>query len=494
MTEPGDGAGRLLWPVLLLGVAADLLFRTDGLGLNLSLWLAGAVWAWWNFRRRSGERLEESERMVLLAILAVGVGTLWRENQMLRFLDGLALVASFAILPVVAAPAGVKSFWELSVGRLLLAAVHLARRALIGLMPTIFDASRSTRERRTGFAPALASVVRGTVLSVPALLIFGGLLGHADPVFGNFLEGLVRFDVERLANHALVIFAASWAAAALLGGVLVEERLTLASEPALSPGGLGRVEIGMILGLLNLLFAAFIAFQLPYFFGGAGWVERSAGITLAEYARKGFFELVVVSALVLPLLLLLHARLREEEQRGGRLYRSLAAWQVALVLVIMASAIHRMTLYQHEFGLTEDRFFASAFMGGLAVTFGWFGATVLRGRAERFVGGALVAWAGWLLLLHAVNPERVIVQTNLARAESRRSLDISYLVGLSSDATPTLVAELGRVPALQRPAVITALRTGAEAPAGDWRAWHYGRAEAHRSVAALEQALNHAQE
>jgi hypothetical protein len=486
MTEPREGAGRLLWPVLLLGIAADVLFRADGLGLNLALWLGGAVWAWWQHRRQSGEYPAESERVVLVAILAIGVASMWRENPMLRFLDGFALIASFALLPVVAAPAEAKSFWELSVGRLVLATMALVRRALRGPVPTVLDAGRTARERRTGLAGTLSAVARGTFLSVPALLIFGGLLGHADPVFGDFLKGLIRFDFERLVEHSLAIFSASWVAAALLSGALAEERWMVRETPLASSGGLGRVEIGMILGLVNLLFAAFIAFQLPYLFGGADWVERTAGVTLAEYARKGFFELVVVSALVLPLLLVLHARLTRDERRGDRLYRSLAAWQVALVLVIMGSAIHRMALYQREYGLTEDRFFASAFMGGLAVTLCWFGATVLRGRAERFAGGTLVAWAGWLTLLHVVNPERVIVETNLSRAETGHNLDVSYLTRLSSDATPSLIAQLGRVPALQRPAVVTALRTLVAAPEDDWRAWHFGRAEARRFLAGLK--------
>jgi hypothetical protein len=242
----------------------------------------------------------------------------------------------------------------------------------------------------------------------------------------------------------------------------------------------------MLLGFLNLLFAGFIAFQLPYLFGGAAWVERTAGITLAAYARKGFFELVAVSALALPLLLVVQTRLRSGESSTLRLYRSLAAWQIVLVLTIMASAIHRMALYQHEFGLTEDRFFASAFMGGLAVTFCWFGATVLRDRAERFAGGALVAWAGWLVLLHAMNPERVIVETNIARAEEGQPLDASYLTRLTSDATPALIDGLDRMPAAQRGEVKLALRTGAAALDHGWRAWHLGRAEARRRIAQLD--------
>ena len=40
------------------------------------------------------------------------------------------------------------------------------------------------------------------------------------------------------------------------------------------------------------MFLAFIVVQLRYFFGGAAQVEVVPGLTYADYARRGFFELV----------------------------------------------------------------------------------------------------------------------------------------------------------------------------------------------------------
>ena len=66
---------------------------------------------------------------------------------------------------------------------------------------------------------------------------------------------------------------------------------------------LGTVEVGVILGLINLLFLSFVIFQLPYLFGGMELVQNTPDFKLAEYARRGFGELVAVAALVLPMLL-----------------------------------------------------------------------------------------------------------------------------------------------------------------------------------------------
>ena len=45
--------------------------------------------------------------------------------------------------------------------------------------------------------------------------------------------------------------------------------------------------------------------QFRYLFGGAALVQVSETLTYAEYARRGFFELVAVAALLLPIMLLL---------------------------------------------------------------------------------------------------------------------------------------------------------------------------------------------
>ena len=87
------------------------------------------------------------------------------------------------------------------------------------------------------------------------------------------------------------------------------------------PVRLGIVEIGVTLGLLNLLFFAFVLLQLRYFFGDATLVQDSEGLTFSEYYRRGFFELVTVAALVLPLLLGLHWLLRKGNPAHERVFR-----------------------------------------------------------------------------------------------------------------------------------------------------------------------------
>ena len=204
---------------------------------------------------------------------------------------------------------------------------------------------------------------------------------------------------------------------------------------------LGTVEVGIILGLTNLLFLSFVIVQVPYLFGGMDLVQNTPDFKLAEYARRGFGELVAVSALVLPFLLAGHWLIRKGNPFTEKLFRVFAGIQIMLLFVIMASAVQRLVLLTGNlgYGLTTIRLYPMIFMTWLAIVFIWFGVTVLRGARQHFAWGAL--WSAFLILgaTHVLNPDALIVKTNIALMRQGREFDSFYNLSLSDDAIPALI-------------------------------------------------------
>ena len=204
---------------------------------------------------------------------------------------------------------------------------------------------------------------------------------------------------------------------------------------------IGSVEVGVILCLVNLLFLSFVIFQVPYLFGGMDLVQNTSDFKLADYARRGFGELVVVSALVLPLLLASHWLIRKDSPLAGKLFRVFAGIQIVLLFVIMASAVQRLVLLTGNlgYGLTTVRLYPMIFMTWLAVVFVWFSVTVLRNARQHFAWGAL--WAAFAILgaTHVLNPDAFIVRTNIALMREGRVFDAGYNASLSQDAVPELM-------------------------------------------------------
>nr|MBA3469611.1 DUF4173 domain-containing protein [Herpetosiphonaceae bacterium] len=256
----------------------------------------------------------------------------------------------------------------------------------------------------------------------------------------------------------------------------------LPQNPLQAKARLGLIEIGIVLGVLNLLFAAFVLIQIRYLFGGETQLNLAAGLTYAEYARKGFFELVTVAALTLPTLLLAHWLLNPEAGRSLRVFQGLAGGLIVLLSVVMVSALQRMRLYQQEYGLTEQRLYTTAFMGWLALVFVWFGATVLRNRRPPFVAGAAGLGLGVLLLLNVLNPDALIVSTNAGRV-AIRPFDSRYATSLSADAVPALIAALPTMGTEER--CVTAadlLNDWGKPETADWRTWNWSRTQARSTV------------
>src|SRR6185436_18145319 len=108
---------------------------------------------------------------------------------------------------------------------------------------------------------------------------------------------------------------------------------------------LGITEVATVLGSLDALFMIFVTVQFRYLFGGDDVVQVTPDLTYAEYARRGFFELVFAVVLVIPILLAADWLLDRRTPRDTRVFRGLAGAQVALVLAVAASAFQRLRLY-----------------------------------------------------------------------------------------------------------------------------------------------------
>jgi hypothetical protein len=249
---------------------------------------------------------------------------------------------------------------------------------------------------------------------------------------------------------------------------------------------LGTTEVAVILGLMNLLFLSFVFVQVRYLFGGFELVQNTLDFKLADYARRGFGELVTVSALVLPTLLIGQWLIRKEASRAQLLFKILAGTQIALLFVIMASAIQRLLVLMGPlgYGMTTVRLYPMIFMGWLAVVFIWFGATVLRGARQYFAWGAL--WSAFVVLgaTHGLNPDAFIVRSNIQLMQQGREYDAFYNSRLSDDALPAVLESFS---AMNRDDKMTTMRSIADRyceanDETDLRGWNMSRRNALEAI------------
>ncbi len=496
--------GAVLAAGLVLGIAGDILLRgRGGPGLNFFLLLAGLGVAVWMLSRRTGLTLSR-ESLVLLGVgIAFGATLVLRASGPLRAMAFLAAAVAFALPALKAGTAWLR---RSGVSEQIVAMVLAGANGVAGAFRLIGVAlagkpAGSIQPSDAARRPA-GAVLRGLLLGIPFLFLFGALFMSADRIFSDLVTNFVRFDLEEIASHLLVTAVLTWLACGYLSGFLSGTRPAFIPERLPSRPRVGIIEIGIALGLVNILFLLFVTVQFRYLFGGAGLVEVTPGLTYAEYVREGFEQLAMACALVLPSLLAADWLLHVRGRRDGLVFRVLAGLLLLLLLVIIASAFQRVRAYQAAYGLTDSRFYGAAFLGWITLLTVWFAGTVLRGRRERFAFPALVSGFGFVALLLAVNPDVRIARTNLARAgnialvtgEATHGVDARYLASLSADAVPVLLEALPGLPAEPRCVLARGLlKQWGEVTEGegrpDWRSWNWPEARARERVGRESEAL-----
>jgi hypothetical protein len=502
---------HLLIGALALGALGSWLLQADGWGIGFTVFMGSccaAVVIVWRFNRVA---LTGGGRWLLVPLAGFSIAYVLRDSEALRALNLLAIAIVLALIVYRARAgqirvAGVSDY----VAAGLAASLGAGYGALVPLATGVsWSGARLNRTPSLVLRAAL-----GALIALPMLLIFGALFASADPDFGALLSRLFKWDLSGLIRDAVWFSIIGWMAFGLLKqlfgrpwpGSSQEDRSNLNLKPIVQ---VGAIEAIVALGLFNLMFGTFVAFQLRYLFSLVPIGQTPGLDAYADYARRGFFELVAVAALTLPTLLTADWLTRPE--RVGWL-RALSLLLIGLLFVIMASALQRMSLYTQVYGLTELRIYTTAFMLWLAAVFVWYAVTVGRGRRPRFAFGALVAGLAAILILNVLNPDATIVRVNASRSlltapisapgpltkvtpppngtyDSRnpdRAFDATYAVRLSADAAPALIESLAALPIRDscyiRDALISAARGWVTT---DWRSFHFSRWQAVREVGSM---------
>ena len=275
-----SGSGRpVVMAALGVGVLAGILvpYRDLGLAFFLVLLAAGGT-VWWAAKHRTDPFtvtclalaalctlpvvLLDAEWIAALCLLAGTVSLIAGVTRGRRLAE--FVVAGFA--------------WPLSVLR---GQPWLARsvRGVLG----------------SGRAPR---VLLTALWSAGAVLVFGLLFASADALVAEWLDGIVP-------DLTITSFVQRGFTGVFIGGATLAAAYLALNPPDVSavPGrpataAAHRFEWLVPVLLVDLVFAVFVAAQAAVLFGGHDYVQRSTGLTYAEYVHQGFGQLTVATLLM----------------------------------------------------------------------------------------------------------------------------------------------------------------------------------------------------
>lgn len=289
-------------------------------------------------------------------------------------------------------------------------------------------------------------IAAGVALAL--LVVFGALFAAADPVFARFWDGVGSL-FSGWSPLPVLWFLVGVGGALVVGhGAAAPIRWDRLPARAVKP--LSRNLWLAPLAAVAALFAAFDGIQVSVLFGGYRAVLASTGMSYADYARQGFWQLIVATVLTLVVI----ALAIRWSPRGGRRDSVIASVMLCtlcvLALVVVGSALRRMTLDIDAYGLTLPR------VGVVAVEI-WLGLLFILLAAARC--RPAVVWLPRGIALSAVlvaavyvgiGPSRLVAQVDVNRYLNGQYVNLTYLGKLPADAR----SELDRLPASVRACVL----------------------------------------
>ncbi|WP_460627232.1 DUF4153 domain-containing protein [Intrasporangium mesophilum] len=455
-----------LWPEAGLPPQVALLIGALGVGV-----LAGAILPF------------HQNGVALLLVLLAGGALVWRTSihRRTRWATVTTVVGVGLASLVVLRAAEWLTMLAIAVGIVLTAVALTDAKALVSMLGSLVSWPLAAVRglpllgrtvSATSSVSVLWPVVRTAAISIVALVVFGGLFASGDAIFGSWASALVPdFAWDSLIMRTFVAFVIGGSVLAACYLALNPPRVERLRLPEARP--VPRIwEWVVPVGLVVALFAAFVVAQAAALFGGHDYIQRTTGLTYAEYVHQGFGQLTVATILTLLTVAVTVRKAPRATARERLVLRVAVGDLCALTLVVVASALHRMDLYQQAYGFTVLR----VLVDGVEL---WLGLLVVLVMVAgiRLDGwwlprAALLSAAVFVLGTGLANPEAWVAQRNIDRYTATGQLDAAYLATLGPDAAPTIVGGLPRP-------IAACIVSASDLPLPpDLLSWNLGRARA----------------
>ncbi|MDX9739504.1 MAG: DUF4173 domain-containing protein [Candidatus Dojkabacteria bacterium] len=471
---------------LILGILFDYLFYSKLPGVNFLIFIILIISGLFVISYVLKKQIDKKVIWLLIPLLFFSTMIFIRTSSFLIFLN---IVICLLLLLLIA-----KTLYGKKIEKFLIRdyikAIFLPFRFISPLFQTlskIFSSYKVSNNKKV-----LAQVLRGIVMAIPIILIFILLFSSADLIFQKYISDLITINIqaETVFRFTLILIVTLIFIGAY-SYIFQESKEKTDSKLEEKKHLIGKVESSVVFSSINILFFLFILVQLTYLFGGESNISVQ-GFTYAEYARRGFFELISVA--VFSLLLLLS--FEKYVVRNGKMhtfgFKILSTLMIVQVIVIMVSAFTRLLLYERAYGFTTLRLYSHSFIIVLAIIFVLLIYKIYIDRRERaFALRVFVLIVLSLVGMNFLNPDLFIAKQNIERFNSTEKLDVYYLSNLSDDAIPEVVKLLDILDGDMKMSLGSELywRTQRENESKDWQSFNISRMEAKKILESKEEEL-----
>ena len=283
--------------------------------------------------------------------------------------------------------------------------------------------------------PVRKAVIRGIIISIPLLAIILGLLTSADAMFSYHISNIVNIfsyiNIEKLIGHTIIILFVANYSVGFLWSLMCDEEIDSTKRKIEYKLRWNSITVLTIICCISIVYLIFSIVQISYLYGGSENIIKS-GFTYAEYARRGFFELVIVTLINFTILILSINFTKADGRKIEIVLKSLYSLLIIFTFNMILSSFYKMSLYEQAFGYTRLRILVQIFIVYLGVLLLIVLFKVWKKRTKALKLGLIVSMV-FYIGINFINIDELIIKNNIDRYFETGNIDMNYITSLSCD-------------------------------------------------------------
>ncbi|MCI8446918.1 MAG: DUF4173 domain-containing protein [Eubacterium sp.] len=378
----------------------------------------------------SRQKLKKGSWIYIVIMLLLGISTCMTDHRVIivfNYIGFFMILIAFLLHNFYD-----DSRWEFAKGMTEIAASVMG--AVCCMLAPFCDGIAFYQLKRVKYNRGVQAVFIGLACAVPLLTVLGACLMDADAVFGSMMiRFFTGFRVPMHVMHVIAMllfgFFSSYCGIRFLA--LGTRNADVAESRKFDP-----VIALTFTGCIACMYLAFSVIQVVYLF--AGNMQLPEGMTYAEYAHDGFFQLLFVCAVNLCMVLLV---------RKYFLNHKVLNWMLILICgctyIMIASSAYRMILYISTYQLTFLRILVLVVLALLAILMAGVFIFILNPVFPLFRYSMIIVSVIYLGFSFS-HVDYFIASYNLSHAGE--NMDWWYLSGMSLDAAPAVADYYAEAP------------------------------------------------
>lgn len=259
-------------------------------------------------------------------------------------------------------------------------------------------------------------------------LIVIGLLCSADnefaKIFSTIFKDINIFNVSELTGRIIIIIIAFFYFAGFFMNMLDKENGLKEFEKDEKAEKKESYTIRMMITVLNLVYLVFCFTQIKVLF-------TEQNIKYSEFARKGFFQLMIVSLINIVMILKANNKNLRENEKQDKYKKTMCIVMVIFTLVIIISAFARMTLYQQNYGYTRLRILVDYTLITEIILLIPTIIYILKNKID-LIKTYFVIIITMYCLVNFINIDKIIMKNNFNRYKETGYIDLNYIMEMNN--------------------------------------------------------------